>query len=295
MDEFFAENRLSAYIDDELLPEERPGLEASIRENPRLRVKYSRMLTAVELVREKAPVSAPPGLEERILDRLKHEGLLQGRWRRLRMTVILSLLLLATVATAALHWMVQERRGHVLSAEEMERNLPLGTVLLPSVDIDENSETSADPVETAPLAPTAPPTTDAAEATTHPALEVDVPNWEEEFALDEPVETETDPTAFIAEEDLELLGSYRLYPQDQNALRILNDEVVELGGEMRVGGRGLRRLSRDDSFARIQLRLPEEGLAQLVSLLQQLGLLHQVQPPAESPEVFLQIEVQYRP
>ena len=292
MDEFFAENRLSAYIDNELPPEERPTLETSIRENPRLRVKYSRMLTAVELVRDKAAVSAPPGLEERVLDRLKHEGLLQGRWRRLRTTIFLSLLLVATVATATLNWIVQERAGHILSGEEMENDLPLGTVLLPTVDMDEN-KAPKEPVEEAPRAPTAPPTTDAAEATTHPVFEGDMENWEEEFALDDPVEEE-DPSLFIRE-DRDLLGSYRLYPEDPEALTILHNEIVELGGEMRVGGRGVRRLSREDNFARVQLRLPEAGLAQLVSLLQQLGLLHQVQPPAESPEVLLQIEVQFRP
>jgi hypothetical protein len=298
MDEFFAENRLSAYIDNELPPEERPTLETSIRENPRLRVKYSRMLTAVELVRDKAAVSAPPGLEERVLDRLKHEGLLQGRWRRLRTTIFLSLLLVATVATATLNWIVQERAGHILSGEDMENDLPLGTVLLPTGDMEEN-KAPEEPAEEAPTAPAAPPTTDAAEATTHPVFEGDMENWEEEYALDDPEEEgegegEGEPV-FIAEEDRDLLGSYRLYPENPDALRILNNEIVELGGEMRVGGRGLRRLSREDNFARIQLRLPEEGLAQLVTLLQQLGLLHQVQPPAESPVVLLQIEVQFRP
>jgi negative regulator of sigma E activity len=81
MKEFFATNRLSAYIDGELSDAEMAEVEKSIRENPSVRAEYSRMLNAVELLRSQGPVEAPEGFSERLAALLATEPLPRSRTR----------------------------------------------------------------------------------------------------------------------------------------------------------------------------------------------------------------------
>ena len=81
MKEFFATNRLSAYIDGELSDAEMAEVEKSIRENPTVRAEYSRMLNAVELLRSQGPVEAPQGFAERLGALLATEPLPRSRRR----------------------------------------------------------------------------------------------------------------------------------------------------------------------------------------------------------------------
>ena len=73
MKEFFATNRLSAYIDGQLSDAEMAEVEKSIRENPSVRSEYNRMLHAVELVRTQGPLPVPEGFRERLEARLALE------------------------------------------------------------------------------------------------------------------------------------------------------------------------------------------------------------------------------
>ena len=73
MKEFFATNRLSAYIDGQLSDAEMAEVEKSIRENPSVRSEYNRMLHAVELVRNQGPLPVPEGFRERLEARLALE------------------------------------------------------------------------------------------------------------------------------------------------------------------------------------------------------------------------------
>ena len=81
MNEFFASNRLSAYIDGELSESEMAEVERAIRENPTVRAEYSRMMNAIELVRNQGVVEVPQGFRARLDARLAVERMPQARWR----------------------------------------------------------------------------------------------------------------------------------------------------------------------------------------------------------------------
>ena len=81
MKEFFATNRLSAYIDGQLSDAEMAEVEKSIRENPAVRSEYNRILHAVELVRHQGPVPVPEGFRERLDARLAVERAPRARLR----------------------------------------------------------------------------------------------------------------------------------------------------------------------------------------------------------------------
>jgi len=81
---FFAINRLSAYIDGELPDHEAAAVEQAIAEDPSVRDEYTRMLSAVELLRNHGPVEAPPHLHAAILAKVADEpDPVGGFWARL--------------------------------------------------------------------------------------------------------------------------------------------------------------------------------------------------------------------
>ena len=77
MDEFFARNRLSAYIDGELSDAEMAEVARAIEEQPEVREAYRELLAAVELVRDHGPVQAPAGFHAGVMRQV--EGLSGGR------------------------------------------------------------------------------------------------------------------------------------------------------------------------------------------------------------------------
>jgi len=82
MREFFASNRLSAYIDGELSSPEMAEMDRALRENPQLRQEYERLLATVEFVRSVGPVEAPPDFHSAVLARTASEAVPGGWWRR---------------------------------------------------------------------------------------------------------------------------------------------------------------------------------------------------------------------
>jgi negative regulator of sigma E activity len=80
MNAFFASNRLSAYIDGTLSDAEMAEVEQAIRESPEVRAEYSRMLSAVERLREQGPMQAPAGFSERLSARLALEKMPRRRF-----------------------------------------------------------------------------------------------------------------------------------------------------------------------------------------------------------------------
>lgn len=80
MNAFFASNRLSAYIDGALSDSEMAEVEQAIRENPEVRAEYSRMLSAVERLRDQGPMQAPTGFSERLNARLALEKMPRRRF-----------------------------------------------------------------------------------------------------------------------------------------------------------------------------------------------------------------------
>ncbi len=84
MREFFASNRLSAYIDGELSSPEMAEMDRALRENPQLRQEYERLLATVEFVRSVGPVEAPADFHSQVLARTSNEPVPGGWWRRVR-------------------------------------------------------------------------------------------------------------------------------------------------------------------------------------------------------------------
>lgn len=71
MDEFFARNRLSAFIDGELSDAEMAEVARAIEEQPEVRQSYRELLDAVELVREHGPIQAPPRFHADVMRRVE--------------------------------------------------------------------------------------------------------------------------------------------------------------------------------------------------------------------------------
>jgi hypothetical protein len=80
---FFAINRLSAYIDGELPDNEAAEVERAIAADAAVRDEYERMLSAVEFLRSRGPVQAPPNLHAAILAKVGDEpDPVAGFWAR---------------------------------------------------------------------------------------------------------------------------------------------------------------------------------------------------------------------
>lgn len=73
MDPWFARNRLSAYLDDALPPEERAEVEAQLAADPALRLELDQLRAAIALVREQGRVRAPEGFHDRVMARVALE------------------------------------------------------------------------------------------------------------------------------------------------------------------------------------------------------------------------------
>lgn len=101
MDEFFARNRLSAYLDGELPPPEAREVETALDQSPALRAEYEALRGAVEALRVHGPVSAPAGFADRLDARLAGEPLTAG-WRRYLRRVRLDVAMLAAAAVVVL-------------------------------------------------------------------------------------------------------------------------------------------------------------------------------------------------
>ena len=142
MKEFFATNRLSAYIDGQLSDAEMAEVEKSIRENPSVRSEYNRMLHAVELVRNQGPVSVPEGFRERLEARLAVERAPKPRLRWLPAPLRrlpLEAIGLAMAAILVVSVIQRDPASEGESAEEAETvakeeaNTPLSTEERPAV------------------------------------------------------------------------------------------------------------------------------------------------------------------
>jgi negative regulator of sigma E activity len=102
MDEFFARNRLSAYLDGELAPSEARDVEAALQRSPALRAELEELRRAVDLMHAHGPVAAPPGFAERVAARLATEPMRVGWWHRAR-RVRLEVVMVAAAAVVVLY------------------------------------------------------------------------------------------------------------------------------------------------------------------------------------------------
>ena len=84
MNEFFARERLSAYIDGELSASERREVDAALKRSPELREEYERLLATVDFVREHGPSQAPMDFHAKVMAQVADEPMPGGLWLRIR-------------------------------------------------------------------------------------------------------------------------------------------------------------------------------------------------------------------
>jgi hypothetical protein len=111
MDDFFARNRLSAYLDGELPISEAREVEAAIARSPALRAEYEQLRRVVEVLQTEGPIEAPASLDATLRRRLAAEPM-PSRWRRILPRVPLEALALAAVALVALVVVTRSGPGH---------------------------------------------------------------------------------------------------------------------------------------------------------------------------------------
>lgn len=101
MEEFFARNRLSAYLDGELPPAEARDVEQALEHNAELRAEYEALRRTIEVLRRGGPRPAPEGFAARLDARLRDEPMNVG-WRRHLRRVRLDVVMLAAAAAVVL-------------------------------------------------------------------------------------------------------------------------------------------------------------------------------------------------
>lgn len=79
MDEFFARNRLSAFIDGDLPEDEAAEVARAVELNPELRAEYEALVAASDFLRQHGGVPAPPGLHLSIMRRVDRLSVPRGR------------------------------------------------------------------------------------------------------------------------------------------------------------------------------------------------------------------------
>lgn len=84
MNEFFARERLSAYIDGELSASEMAEVDTALQRSPELREEYDRLMSAVHFVRDHGEVQAPPDFHRRVLAAVEDEPMPGGFWLRIK-------------------------------------------------------------------------------------------------------------------------------------------------------------------------------------------------------------------
>jgi anti-sigma factor RsiW len=101
MDDFFARNRLSAYLDDELDPSERQEVEAALARSAELRAELDNLRAAVNLLRVGGPVRAAADFSRKLQARIEGQPLRVG-WMRHVYRVRAEAVLLAAAAALVL-------------------------------------------------------------------------------------------------------------------------------------------------------------------------------------------------
>lgn len=101
MEEFFARNRLSAYLDGELAAGEAREVEDALARSPELRAELEQLRSAIQLLKDGGPIPAPAGFADRLEARLSGEAMPVG-WRRYTRGVRVEAALLAAAAAVVL-------------------------------------------------------------------------------------------------------------------------------------------------------------------------------------------------
>ena len=308
MDPFFARNRLSAYIDGLLPPEEAAEVEAAIETDAVLREEHQSMRAAVELLRRHGPVSAPEGFHDKVMAAALAQparGRLVALFRQIPIEAV------ALAAAAILVIVVISKPGDPLSD---------ASIAPPPIEIKGGA--AAPRIEAAPSlslptalpAPTAqsqpmPQDKAAPMKKVVPASprEAYVAAWEtaEQAPLPEATKTDDDTPTELFEglrPEIATPYQYRITLSDADVLYSLQALAQSSGGRL-LDSAGdaavVRALTVEDNYARLQLVVPPGEARAVHDYLKRLGA-RTAMPESGSPlygaeYVAFVIEVTYLP
>ena len=285
MDEFFARNRLSAYLDGELSPGETRDVEAALERNPALRAEFEEMRNVVALLHRRGPMTAPAGFAERLDARLAKEKMTPG-WRRYVPRVRLEVAMLAAAAVVVL---VVSGRKPPASPAPAEVALPAPAKVAPPVALAP-PEATADPAS--PTAPSSAPSsadgvlgngdlarkskqtktsTPSKPSSTSPKSSRGTSGVEKE-----PYNPEWETTEQVQEQKVAGYTApvqYRLQATRDTSLKELQAIAAELGGRLLDGnGRPLAPYPMDEGQSRrVVLEIPQYNAAAVARKLEGLG------------------------
>jgi len=329
MDEFFARNRLSAYIDGELPDNEMAEVANSIEENEELRREYKEVLAAVEFVRRHGPVSAPARFHRNVMQAVDDLPLPDARFSWIRRAfsrfsweglavaaVAVTVLVLAWVApqnhrqqTVQPAPAPVEAPAVVDAGTDVPEGEPVaeapGVGVLPPDVASSDLEARGAGEPTAPVVRLVDPerrtgasTRRTASIPTPTGDDVYVPDWDRNPEGTARVET-VQPAPAVAG-----LGpvSYILYPNYPDALKGLSDVAYRLGGTALDGsGEALvpSDLTIEKNHARVILQVPPAQIGSLETQLKTLGGVICVQAPGPAAPgigaISVHVEVLYEP
>ncbi|MCP4810835.1 MAG: sigma-E factor negative regulatory protein [Proteobacteria bacterium] len=84
MNEFFARERLSAYIDGELSASEMTEVDQALQRSAELREEYEQLVSAVRFVNDHGTLQAPPDFHKKVLAAVEDEPMPGGFWLRVK-------------------------------------------------------------------------------------------------------------------------------------------------------------------------------------------------------------------
>lgn len=325
MKEFFASNRLSAYIDGELTAAEMAEMDRALRENPPLQQEYERLLATVEYVRSAGPVQAPADFHSKILAATANEPMPGGFWRRFR--GFFAGIPMETVAVAMAAVLVTivigQKMDSVESPEVPEVSATTGEPELASrsgnkVDtaVKEMAELvqrgSEMPVEKAPKDAVATLGTRGGKGIdpeqVGEVLKSTATGVQDDgiaALIDEPTAGDVEKRTYIdgdLDQVLTSAMSYRLHVDDPRAVRFLAKAAAKHGGVVSLGGKPVdSSFTFDDTTTRAQLavQIPSNKLADFYGELGALGEVEQVSgdssPLYSADTLVVSVDVMYAP
>lgn len=304
MNEFFARERLSAYIDGELSASERNEVDAALKRSPELRDEYERLLGTVDFMREHGSVQAPPDFHTRVLAAVADEPMPGGFWLKIKgfFTAVPMESLAVAVAAILVAVLVGSNMDDTPPIPETE---PIQVAALD----DETALVGAELPKTAPeLTAAAPPEStgaakkdggsdwaeqmagvvlggeqpkdDRAASVAAPKMEAEDGIVQLEPAASEPAATDTKDIVLEPERksQLEASQSMQLHVSDPDSLRQLLNIVYRFDGTVTDSkGRQVDEDALVNGASKVGLRilLPQENVTQFSRAIAQIGEVNQ--------------------
>jgi len=306
MNEFFARNRLSSYIDGDLSPKDMHEMDLVVRDNLEVRTDHADMVRAVELIDKEGSLEPPEGLLDEIITSYLEVPPAKSMYGRL-FGVLMLLLLGGLIALAVGYY---STRGVVEQVIDISREVDLASEAAP--EPREFVEALPSPVleleeEEQPLVVADEPTV-VAENRQEPRAQQesvqDVIGPQAELDLTSTDEWEELWEGSGARDDgvLTVPSSYRFYAVDSGSLIRIASLARGSGGSL-ISRNGdefeVFRMSTERNFSNFLARIPSESVESFLGELQLLGSLSVVPSEgivlAPNGNVELGVQVQYAP